>query len=499
MRLIVRLRIILAGIAATVMSLLPGVAIGAGAANAGAASADAVIARAERAMGANQVRSLRFAGNGSGATVGQAFEPGKVWPKVTISTFSRAYDYVNAAMREDSARSRAEPTGGGAVPLMGIGEQRQSGFVQGKYAWNMINNNAVAAPVALETRQHDLWTSPHGVLLAAKRNNASVRFTQEAGKSLALVSFTEPGVMNATASVDDDAMVVRVESSHPHPVTGDISVVTQYSDYRDHNGVKFPGRIRQSYGGFASLDLEVKEVQINPSVEIAVTETVRNFAERVAAQQVAPGVWFLAGGSHNSVVIEMKDHLVVVEAPLYDGRTAAVLAEAKKLAPGKPIRTVINSHHHFDHAGGLRAAAAEGASLLVTANAKSYFEKTLASPSRIKPDLLAKSGKKAKLIGYAGKTTLHDGSRTIEIHSIADSVHSNGFTMVYLPAEKLLIEGDAYTPAAPGTPPPAKPNDNNVNLADNIERLKLTVERILPLHGSVVPLSHLYTAIGRKM
>ena len=50
---------------------------------------------------------------------------------------------------------------------------------------------------------------------------------------------------------------------------------------------------------------------------------------------------------------------------------------------------------------------------------------------------------------------------------------------------------------APGTPPPAVPNANNVNLAQNIDRLKLTVDRILPLHGRVVPIGDLYVAIGR--
>lgn len=70
--------------------------------------------------------------------------------------------------------------------------------------------------------------------------------------------------------------------------------------------------------------------------------------------------------------------------------------------------------------------------------------------------------------------------------------------MVYLPQEKLLIEADAYTPGPPKAPPPAKPNDNHVNLVQNVERLKLSVERILPLHGRMVPFSELYTAIGRK-
>ena len=71
--------------------------------------------------------------------------------------------------------------------------------------------------------------------------------------------------------------------------------------------------------------------------------------------------------------------------------------------------------------------------------------------------------------------------------------------MVYLPKERLLIEADAYTPAPPNTPPPAAANANNVNLVDNIERLKSAVERILPLHGRVVPLSELYTVTQRPV
>jgi glyoxylase-like metal-dependent hydrolase (beta-lactamase superfamily II) len=77
-------------------------------------------------------------------------------------------------------------------------------------------------------------------------------------------------------------------------------------------------------------------------------------------------------------------------------------------------------------------------------------------------------------------------------------VHSDTMLMVYMPKEKLLIEADAYTPLPPNTPPPSTPNANHVNLIDNIERLKLTVERILPLHGRVVPLSELYVTASRQ-
>ena len=97
------------------------------------------------------------------------------------------------------------------------------------------------------------------------------------------------------------------------------------------------------------------------------------------------------------------------------------------------------------------------------------------------------------------KLVMNDGGRVLEIHPILDSVHSDTYLMVYLPKEKLLIEADEYTPSPPNTPPPAQPNPNNVNLIKNIERLKLSVDRILPLHGRVVPLAELYTAAGATM
>ena len=132
------------------------------------------------------------------------------------------------------------------------------------------------------------------------------------------------------------------------------------SDYRDFNGLMFPGRIQQNQGSFDVLDLTVLDVKANVPLDIAIPDSVRGATERAAAEKAADGVWYITGGTHHSVLIEMTDHLILVESPLYDGRANAVFAEARRLAPGKPLRCVINSHHHFDHAGGLRAAAAEG-------------------------------------------------------------------------------------------------------------------------------------------
>jgi glyoxylase-like metal-dependent hydrolase (beta-lactamase superfamily II) len=292
--------------------------------------------------------------------------------------------------------------------------------------------------------------------------------------------------------------VETVESRFPDPVMGDTTTVTTYTDYRDFGGVKFPTRIRQSQGGFPVLDLTVRDVQPNAPADIQLPDLVRNASERVTTEKVAEGVWFLAGGSHNSVAIEMKDYVVLVETPLNDGRSGPVIDEVKKLVPGKPIRYVVNSHSHFDHSGGLRAAVAEGATIITQAQNQPYYERVFAVPNTINPDRLAKSGKKAKFVAVNDKLVLSDGTRSLVIHHIDDSHHSDTFLMVYLPKEKLLIEADAFTPAAPNTPPPAQPNPHHTNLVDNLERLNLSVERIVPIHGRVVPVAELYTAVGMK-
>jgi len=121
-----------------------------------------------------------------------------------------------------------------------------------------------------------------------------------------------------------------------------------------------------------------------------------------------------------------------------------------------------------------------------------------AAPVLVSRDHLTKSGKKpAPAEGVRDKRVLTDGARTIEIHHIAGVLHDDGLLLVYLPKEKLLIEADAYTPPPPNTPPPSPPSPFTVGLVDNIGRLGLTVDRLLPLHGRIVPLADLNQAAGR--
>jgi glyoxylase-like metal-dependent hydrolase (beta-lactamase superfamily II) len=452
-----------------------------------------VLRMSERAMGGGNLRTLRYAGRGTGGIFGQAYDASQSWPRLSYSSFSRDLDYENGAMREDFVRTRAERTGGGGLPLLGLGNQSSTGMLRGVSAWNVAGQNATAAPLAVDGRIHDLWTTPHGVIKAALKNKATVR--TEDGRSI--VSFTEPGRYTAVVRINAEGLVERIDSVQPNPVLGDTKVVTRYTNYRDYGGVKFPSRIVQEQGGFAALEIDVAEVVPNAPVAIEVPASVPAFTERVTAEKAADGVWFLGGGSHNSVAIEMKDHVILVESPLYDGRALAVIAETKRLIPGKPIRYVINSHHHFDHAGGLRTAVAEGATLVTSEQARGWFEQVLATPNTISPDAMARSGRKATITGVNVERTFTDGDRTVQVYQIQDSVHARGFQMVWLPREKILIEADAYTPGAPNSPPPSPLDANQQNLVMNIGRVSLDPAQILPLHGRMVPIAELYRSVGR--
>jgi glyoxylase-like metal-dependent hydrolase (beta-lactamase superfamily II) len=460
--------------------------------------AKTVLEGVAKAMGGTDLKSIQYSGSGSTFAVGQNPNPTAPWPRFNAKSYTRSINYDTASMRDEIVRTQAEqpPRGGGGQPV--IGENRQVLLVSGTYAWNQVGDTANPTPVAVTDRLQQLWTTPHGVIKAGLAHNAAVQSRTEGDKKLTTVAFAVPGQFKVSAIVNDRNLVEKVESWTTNPVLGDMLLETTYADYQDFSGVKFPTKIMQKAGGFPSLDLTVNAVQPNAAVDIQVPDNVRQAAVRVQAEQTADGVWYLAGGTHHSVLVEMKDYVVVVEGPQNDERTVAVIAEVKKLVPNKPIKYVVNSHHHFDHAGGLGPFVAEGTTIITHAVNKPLLEQALAAPRTVNPDKLAQSGKKATIETLTDKSVLQDGTRTMELHHIKDNTHHDGLIMVYLPKEKLLIEADAYTPPAPNAPYPAQANPFSVNLVENVERLKLSVDQILPLHGRVVPYAELLKAIGRS-
>ena len=385
-----------------------------------AQDARAVIAAASKAMGTDTLRSVEYsATTGSTYAVGQAPGPGKPWPRFTIIKYNAAINYEGPAMREELVRIDDEnpPRGGGAggyVPATGQGGIRPIPFgPQTQTALRDARN---------EVGLLQIWLTPHGFLKAAAANNSSVRTTTVRGRPVKAVSFTALGKYPVTGTISDQNLVERVETRVPNALLGDMVLEAIYSDYRDVLGVKFPMRSSQRQGGFPTLDLTIADVRPNSAAASQLAGQPASAGAPAAppkteAIPIAPGVSFLGAGQA-SILVEFNDHVVVIEAPGSDERTQASLAEIKRVAPNKPIRYVVNTHHHSDHSGGLRGFVAEGVTVITHELNKPYFERILKNPFTLNPDRLARAPRRPVIEGVKDKRVLTDGTRTVEIHHV---------------------------------------------------------------------------------
>lgn len=438
-------------------------------------------------------KTFQITANGRMGAVGQSASPLAPWPRHYVKSMIRQYDFTQGAMREELVRTQGEvpPSGGGGQPIEG--DARTVTLVSGDLAWNDSGKVPVAQPHSATGRAHEFAISPHAVVRGAFANNATVAKKTIDGRQMTVISFNDQGKRKIVAYANDQNAIEKVESSYGNPVLGDMPVVTYYGPYRDFAGVKFPTKIIQYQDGHPALDVTVTAVRANPPVNIEVPANVRGATTTVKAEKAADGVWFIAGSSHNSVLIEMKDYLIVVEGPQGDHRSTAVIGEVKKLVPSKPIKYLVNTHHHFDHSGGIRAYAAEGATIVTHEINRPYFERAARNTWNLAPDLLAKSKKAPVFQAMGDNMVLTDGARSVELYQIGGSAHHDGIIMAYLRKEKLLIQADAFSPRGV----PKTPNPFSVNLEANVRRLNLDVERILPLHEHIVPYVELLKAIGK--
>jgi len=494
--------------------IVPALLVGAVAAQ----DARGVLQAMDKATGASKVNAITYTGTGWIANVGQNFSTVDDWPRVDLKTYSMTIDYTTKASREEMVRvqgKNAAKGGGAGFPING--EQKQSNFMNGPAAWNL---NAQGQPQPqddqTEIRQFMMWVSPHGFIKAAMADpnvQLSSRHFVKTGDTYRVIGFTTMGKYRATAEVNAQNLPERIVTWIPSPVMGDMQVEIRYENWRDvGNGVMFPGLIHMHQGdhpfvrGMNFMNLNVANVTVNPpNATPALPDSVRNAdfqPPRVASTQISPGVWLLAGGSHNSVAIEFRDYIALVEAPLNDARTNAVITEAKRVIPNKPIRYLLNTHHHWDHSGGIRAAAAEGATIITHASNDDFYEEVVLAPQprTLSPDRLsqfpfATTGPgPRKLETFEERYALSDGTQTAVMYHIEGLPHAGDMAVVYLPGPKLLISAD-LGPPAPNTPA-ANVSPNAVALYNNIRRLRLDVTTHVPIHGQPSPHTQFEQIVG---
>jgi glyoxylase-like metal-dependent hydrolase (beta-lactamase superfamily II) len=455
-----------------------------------AQDAGSLVDAATKAMGTTSLQSIQYAGTGAVFMVGQNFTPESPWPRFTVTKYNTGVRYDAPALREELVRIDDErpARGGGAGGFIAATGQGGMRPILGE------QTQVRQATPRTDIGQLQIWMTPHGFLKAAAANKA----TAGTAGGRRTLSFTARGKYTVTGTLSDQNLVERVETRIDNTMLGDMLIEAVYSGYKNFGGVQFPTHIVERQGGHPTLDITVSDVKPNGAGTLAIPENPPAGGGETAAksERLGDGVWVITAGL-NSVLVEFTDHLVVVEALGNDARSHAVMAEARRLVPNKPIRYLVNTHAHFDHSGGVRAFAAEGVTIITQEINKPFLEKVLTLPHQINPDSLAKSNRRAVVEGFRDKRILSDAMNTLELHHIRGNLHHDGLLMAYLPKQKVLIQADAFHPR-PGAAPYPMPPQFTVNFYENIQRLRLDVTQVLHIHGGMDPIAAVAKAAGRS-
>jgi glyoxylase-like metal-dependent hydrolase (beta-lactamase superfamily II) len=443
-----------------------------------AQDAKTVLGDASKALGADTLNTVEYSATGFDYVLGQAYNPSSPWPKFINKTYTRAIDFRTPASKVDRIRMQGEnpPRGGGQQPVIGEQPQTQTIIVGPNTPW---------------VQQLEIVMMPHGFVRAAAAKNATVKAQTVGGKRYNVVTFTGDNKALVNGYINDQHLVEKVETWIDSPYLGDMLFEASYSNYRDFNGVKFPMKIVQKQGDYPIFDLTVSDVKVNTPVTISAPQgrgappaggAPAAAGAGVPTEKLADGVFLILGG-YAAVAVDFKDYIVVIEGPQSEARAMQIITEAKRLIPNKPIRYVVNTHHHIDHSSGLRTFVAEGATVVTHDVNKAYFEKLFALPHTLEPDRLMREKKAPKFETVAEKKIMTDGNHVIELHHLRGSGHNEGLIVAYFPKEKILVEADAFNPPAqPNAPRPASVSPYTANLVESIDRLKLDVQRIIPVH-----------------
>ncbi|HET6960144.1 MAG TPA: MBL fold metallo-hydrolase [Vicinamibacterales bacterium] len=434
------------------------------------------------------VKALAIEGDGSNGNLLQDMTPDASGQLFVLSGYKRTIDLTGPRARTEQTRTP------NFAYFQGNAPQRQILGVDGDVAYNVGANgtatrtsNAVAKDRRAEIYHHPLTLIRAALDPAAKLSRAATAGSER------VVDVTLPDGSLFTLAIDGTTKLpTRTVSMTDNPNLGDVAIVTTFAEYQDVSGLKLPTRLTTKTDKYTTATVHVTRQTVDgPVGDLAAPEAAAKAAPitgpppaTVTAEEVAKGIWFLAGQSHHSVLVEFADHLMLIEAPQNDVRALAVIAKARELGHGKPLTEVVTSHHHSDHTGGLRAAVSEGLTVITYKGNTAFYEDAMRRPHTIAPDALSKNPKPLKMVSVDEEQEFKDGTMTVELYHIAGNPHADTLLMAYFPKERILVEADAFSPGSAVQPYAA-------NLLENVTKRKLKVDRIVPLHGTIAPFAAL--------
>jgi len=472
-----------------------------------AQDAKTVITNAQKALG--DLKSITYSGSAKdvafqqcGANAADMMCRGPHDPMRPINNYVRVIDLTAPASRAIGTTTN-------------IGAGGSTTVTPGTFSQQVTSQQAdVSQPW---TNSLEFYITPWGFLKGAAANEATVSRRKADGKNYTVLTWS-PAVKAPSGKsyvingyVNEQNIVDRVETWLGENIMGDMHILATYTAWKDFGGVMAPSKIVQTRGGWPFFEVNVTAAKANPPDVATLAPPPAPAGGRggagggappapaplmVTSEKLGEGLYRLTTGpgSYDSVIVEFKDYVMMLEAGQSEARALAYIAETKKLIPNKPIRYVFNTHPHSDHTGGLPTLVAEGAIIITQKNNEEFLGKALNTPRTLLNDTLAKNPKKAKIEAVAEKKVYSDGARTIEMYHTSPVPHSNGLMIAYIPKEKILFQGDfSVTPGQPA-------NDHVKALVPILEKLNLDFNRYINVHTSAEPQTKadVWKAVGKS-
>jgi len=216
--------------------------------------------------------------------------------------------------------------------------------------------------------------------------------------------------------------------------------------------------------------------------------------------EVAPKTFHAKAITHHSMIIEMKDYLIVTEAPLYDERAQVLLTAIQKQWPKKPIKYLLATHFHNDHIGGVRGFARTNATLIVGKGTKQHYKNLYKAPHTVFPDTFAPNPQsvKIKTVSPEKDLILTDGIRKVRIFDVANR-HSTGMLLAYVEDAKLIFVSDLYSPEFFPVTVPQQFLSWSIDLRAALENSEFDIRWIVGWHGGVSSYNEFLTQIDLSL
>src|SRR5215510_2141074 len=331
-------------------------------------------------------------------------------------------------------------------------------YQSGPYTFSVMFDPQTRLPARIRTLDYDnIWgDSTYDLTLADWRTLGGVRVATSQhyelnGTVVAEVKITDVST-NVPLPADRFAVPAALQGTAPKPASGN---------------VPYQWVIRRQFIGLY-LDSD------NPSFDTRATDGLR-------LVEVAPGVQHAVGGTHHSLIVELSDALAVFDAPVSDWQSNWTIAAAQAKYPGKPIKYLVLTHHHMDHAGGIRAYAAAGATIVVGQGNADHFHKVLAMPFTRNPDLTPRDLSKTAVVEVAEHYTISDGKRQVTAY-LAENPHASGMLIGYIADAQLGFVTDLWSPGA--APLPDKITPALVAVVNTVKKANIVPLKFAGGHGA---------------